>query len=198
MSMIHIGCERFTTCHISGFNSPEWIISHFGSMLGQFVSAGIYATNSPEVCKYILKDCNGSVAVVDGKEQYEKYISISENSNLKAIVVYNSEDVVIEEKYKNFVYKWEDFLKLGNNEDEKVFNERQKQIKPNQCCSVIYTSGTTSYPKGVMMSHDNIMCILQNSKRYFYPNGYNGQMASVSYLPLSHVAAQCLETFAAL
>lgn len=86
--MIHLGCEEMSTVHISGFNAPEWSIAHYGAIIGRYVSTGIYATNSQEVCKYILKDANGSIAVVDGKEQFDKYLPLLDECNLKAIVMY--------------------------------------------------------------------------------------------------------------
>lgn len=63
---------------------------------------------------------------------------------------------------------------------------------------MIYTSGTTSFPKGVMLSHDNIISVITVAYDFLYPYGYNGQMTAVSYLPLSHVASQMLDTHASL
>lgn len=65
-------------------------------------------------------------------------------------------------------------------------------IKPGNCCTLVYTSGTTGMPKGVMLSHDNYTWTKRSVsiRRTLEREKQVGQMRILSYLPLSHVAAQ--------
>jgi long-chain-fatty-acid--CoA ligase ACSBG len=62
-------------------------------------------------------------------------------------------------------------------------------VKPGHCCTLVYTSGTTGMPKGVMISHDNYTWT-QKSAMEFSKRDRSIEHVAVSYLPLSHVAAQ--------
>ena len=77
-----------------------------------------------------------------------------------------------------------------------ALEERKAAQKPGHCCSLIYTSGTTGPPKAVMISHDNAcwtsMAFLTNEPAISQPGG---EHTIVSYLPLSHIAAQALDIF---
>lgn len=198
-ALIHIGVERFGVVNIIGFNSPEWVISQIGAIFAAGVGAGVYATNSADVCKYIAQDSKAEVVVCDGMKQLEKYSANTKDlPNLKALVIYNAE---VPEGFQCDVpvYSFKDFQKLGENVDQKLLDERMTMNKPGHCCSLIYTSGTTGPPKGVMISHDNftwiVKVVIDMLKRQF-GRELNANDCMISYLPLSHVAAQLLDILA--
>ena len=95
------------------------------------------------------------------------------------------------------VYSWDDFLQLGAStiQDSDV-DSRASDIKPGNCASLIYTSGTTGPPKAVMISHDNITWTAQNIIDHYMDLNHLDRI--VSYLPLSHIAAQLIDVYAAL
>mmetsp|Transcript_28316 Transcript_28316/g.65628 ORF Transcript_28316/g.65628 Transcript_28316/m.65628 type:complete len:496 (+) Transcript_28316:387-1874(+) len=91
------------------------------------------------------------------------------------------------------VYTFDDFLKLGKDVPDADIQARSKGCKTNQTCTLIYTSGTTGPPKAVMITHDNITWTVRSMlattpKETTFPTD-----SMVSYLPLSHIAAQMLD-----
>lgn len=91
------------------------------------------------------------------------------------------------------VYTFADFLKLGEQVADEVLIARAKGMKPGHTCTLIYTSGTTGPPKAVMITHDNITWTVR-AMLSFVPGGMlDNNDHIISFLPLSHVAAQMLD-----
>lgn len=91
-------------------------------------------------------------------------------------------------------FRWSELEEIDTSDVEEEYQQRLKTITPNECCSLIYTSGTTGNPKGAMLSHDNFTFVCHSVRKYM-PVLKHGQEVLVSYLPLSHVAAQALDLF---
>lgn len=87
---------------------------------------------------------------------------------------------------------WKDFMALGKRVEKSTIEEKMSQVKPGNCCTLVYTSGTTGMPKGVMLSHDNYTWTFKAAslRRLKHIEKDITQMRIVSYLPLSHAAAQ--------
>ena len=72
-----------------GFNSPEWFITQLGAILAGAFSAGIYTTNSPESCKYIIENCRAQIVVAEDTKQFDKFPKINEFlPNVKSAIQY--------------------------------------------------------------------------------------------------------------
>ncbi|KAL7573873.1 hypothetical protein ACA910_012441 [Epithemia clementina (nom. ined.)] len=223
-ALLTLDFQPFDTINIIGFNAPEWFFANLGVMAAGGVSAGIYTTNEAEACFYISHHSKAKVVVCEGLKQLQKYATISSRlvPHLKAIVVYglhhNDDDdddddnnhatipADLQTKCSVPVYTFEEFIKLGDNNAantaaqqlDQLLEERMQAWKPGHCCSLIYTSGTTGPPKAVMITHDNITWQIHNlllSSRRGY---LTEQDCMISYLPLSHVAAQMLDIYAPL
>jgi len=193
-ALLSIGFEKFDTINIIGFNAPEWHFSNFGAIMAGGISAGIYATNGSEACKYQAEHSGARVVVVEGVKQLEKFYSIAEDlPKLKALVMYGPDSVPadVKSKVSTPVYSFADFLKLGKGVSDSDLKARMEAQKPNEVTSLIYTSGTTGPPKAVMLTHDNITWTAQAQLSTMDPLGSDDHM--ISYLPLSHIAAQMLD-----
>lgn len=191
-SFIKLGLEPCHGVGIIGFNSPEWLISDIGTIFAGGFAVGIYATNSPEACHYVAENCEANVIVVENKHQLHKVLKVWDRlPHLKAVVQYLGE---IQGERPPNVYTWSEFMELGKDVAEETLQARIDNLAPNKCCTLIYTSGTTGNPKGVMLSHDNLLwtaeCALQHVRA-----GEKGPEHVVSYLPLSHIAAQEIDIF---
>ena len=118
------------------------------------------------------------------------------------------------------VLSWADLLSRGREQEEKILQDRLKRIAINQCSTLVFTSGTTGNPKGVMLSHDNMtwnslnctevyemekgntrshLVIIEDLRKNFEDCVYifmPSLLRVLSYLPLSHVAAQMVDIVA--
>lgn len=106
------------------------------------------------------------------------------------------------EKYqqqKGMIFGWTEFLSLADDQSQKKqlkaeVNSRVAKQNPGNCCNIVYTSGTTGLPKGVMLSHDNMLyniTLVYRSMKEYLDLSRDGTEKMVSYLPLSHSASQC-------
>jgi len=189
-ALIAIGVEPHEGVAIQGGNSPQWLIANVGSIFARAIPAGVYTTNSAESSRYIANHCKASVIVVEDSEQLGKYLEKErELTAAKCYVVWKG---TFKGKSRLPVYDFEQFLKLGDSVKEEALQKRLKEQKPGECASLVYTSGTTGHPKAVMLSHDNI---LWASKAGTDAYGLNDKDHMISYLPLSHIAAQQLDCF---
>ncbi len=201
-ALIAVGLTPYSAVNIIGFNAPEWHITFYGSIFGNYLPVGLYTTNNPEACKYVSMHSEAEIIVAEDKSQLKKYLKIWKDlPKLKYLLIYN--DVLpkdIPTEYKNKIMLFNDFLKIGQNaktdQNYDSLEVRMKKQKPGNCCTLVYTSGTTGPPKAVMISHDNYTWTAASSV-----NRYSmefGKEKIVSFLPLSHVAAQIIDIVGAL
>ncbi|XP_061884340.1 long-chain-fatty-acid--CoA ligase ACSBG2 isoform X2 [Entelurus aequoreus] len=190
-SFLKLGLQRYHGVGILGFNSVEWFIADIGAILAGGFAVGIYTTNSPEACQYVAENCKANFIVVENQKQLQKILQVQDQlPHLKAIIQYKG---ALKEKRPN-LYSWDDFMELGRDEPDAPLDEIISSQKPNQCCTLIYTSGTTGQPKGVMLSHDNMTWTALSTGRHVHlTDATESQEVVVSYLPLSHIAAQMVD-----
>ena len=134
---------------ITTTNCTQWSICDIGILQIGAVSVPVYPTSSKKDYEYIFNHSEAKLCIVSDEALYEKVIAIRGKVGLKNIYSF--------EKIKG-VKNWEEIKKLGS--DQKEDNKLQKlksKIRPNDLATIIYTSGTTGTPKGVMLSHNNIV-----------------------------------------
>ena len=162
---------------ISSTNRTEWNILDISILQIGAQNAPIYPTISEEDYEYILNHSEAVYCFVSDIEVLIKLNAIKGNTKLKG--VYTFDDISGE---KN----WKEVLELGkdkNNQDE--VEARKNAVKPSDLATLIYTSGTTGTPKGVMLSHSNLVSnVLDSEKRV--PFDY-GKSKALSFLPVCHV-----------
>ena len=140
------------------------------------------------------------MVICEGVKQLEKFYEISADlSHLKALVMYGPEEVPEEAKSKSSVpvYSFAEFLKLGEEVPDADVTARMEGLSPNEVAALIYTSGTTGPPKAVMITNDNITWTTAAMVNTL-PRTYNNDDHIISYLPLSHIAAQIVDMHVAM
>lgn len=183
-AMIALGIEPGEVVTILGFNQPSWVIADIAAMAVGAVPAGIYTTNSPRECHYILDHSESPLLVIEDEGQWAKIEQIRhELSHLKRVVMMRGGPEIADD----MVMSWDEFIAAGADVGSELFDARLAALEANQLATLIYTSGTTGPPKGVMLSHDNLMW---TASQAIHATGLGKSDSSVSYLPLSHIAEQ--------
>jgi long-chain acyl-CoA synthetase len=157
-------------------NRPEWVMLDLAVQKIGAVLTPVYPTINELELEYILKDAQVKIIVVNDKHLFDKVNLIRPNlPDLKEIYSFEKIDGVSH---------WMEILSLGTEADQVKVKTLSGNIKNEDLATIIYTSGTTGKPKGVMLSHHNILSNVMDSLPYF-PPGDN--MKAVSFLPLNHI-----------
>ncbi len=160
---------------VSG-NRPEWNFLDMGAMQAGIVPIPIYPTISQEDYRYILNHAEMKVLFIEGKELRKKIEPIlPELKYLQEVFTF-----VDQQNEYRFFQKLVDLGK-ENAQPEKLA-EIKASIKPNDLATIIYTSGTTGNPKGVMLSHNNIVQQIKGVHDLMHAHSHT----ALSFLPLCH------------
>jgi len=154
-------------------NRPEWVVMDIAIQQVGAINVPVYPTISPGEYEYIFNDAGVKIAFVGQGDLYEKV-----NSKIHAIPTLT--DIYTLDKTEGKKY-WEDIF---TNEGQDEVDARKAAVNPSELATLIYTSGTTGNPKGVMLSHDNIVSNVRcvNDLLPLDP----GDIA-LSFLPICHI-----------
>jgi len=171
-------------CIISN-NRPEWSLTDMGINKIGAINTPLYPNSTRKDYKYIINDCEAKLVFVENKDIFAKINGLE--NEIKSL-----EHIYSFEKITN-VKHWRELIEIGlinpkNEETEKI----QQSISENDLFTLIYTSGTTGNPKGVMLTHSNILSQLY-SIEHLLDLGKSDR--GISFLPLSHVFERMLEYY---
>lgn len=183
--LIKAGIKKGDSVAILSENRAGWVISDLGILCAGAVTVPIYATNMPEQIAYIINDSGARIVFVSSRGQYDKLLEVRDQMpNLESVV-----------SYERFIWDKElplyTLFQLSEISHPILPEERAQveqiidQIKPADLMTIIYTSGTTGEPKGVMLTHGNILFNTYYSEKHV--NRVSPNDVLLSFLPLSHV-----------
>lgn len=154
-------------------NRPEWVIMDFAMQMAGVVSIPLYPTISVGEYEYILNEAEVKVAFCGGGDLYTKLTATKQNvPTLTSTYTFDKQDG------KPF---WKDIF---NPENQAEVEKIKGNIKGEDLATIIYTSGTTGNPKGVMLSHGNIMHVVNNTSSLLTAESGDNVL---SFLPLCHI-----------
>ena len=157
-------------------NRPEWVMLDLAVQQIGAVLTPVYPTIGEIELEYILQDARVKIIFVNDELLFEKV------NNLKASLPELKEIYSFEKR--DGIKHWKEILSLGNDQHLQQVKTNSDKIKYEDLATIIYTSGTTGKPKGVMLSHRNILSNVMDSMPCF-PPGEN--MKALSFLPLNHI-----------
>lgn len=162
---------------ISSTNRTEWNVLDIGILQIGAQNVPIYPTISSDDYEYILNHSESLYCFVSDIEVLKKLNAIKKNTALKNVYTF---DAIAGEDH------WTAVLILGEDpSNQEEVELRKNAVKPQDLATLIYTSGTTGKPKGVMLSHNNIISnILDSEKRVPF---HYGKSKALSFLPVCHV-----------
>jgi long-chain acyl-CoA synthetase len=163
-------------------NRPEHLIADLGVLHARGVPVSLYNTLAPEQVRYIAEHCDAVVAFVENASFLAKFEEIrGELPKLRTVVVMDPDGVEL----GGWVTSWEAVVARGQDEDHRHPDafEDWRRVTPDDLATLVYTSGTTGPPKGVMEAHSNVCWMAESIIRYLDQPGQR----FISYLPFAHV-----------
>lgn len=180
-----LGIRKDDKVAIISENRPEWVYSDMAILGLGAVDVPIYPSLTAESIEFILNNSESKVVILSTKFQLNKILKVKHNLRyLKFIIILNETDTKHEEK---FIYTFKEVQEMGKtlkSHDPYLFMNSMKAVKENELCTIIYTSGTTGEPKGVMLTHNNIISNVRSALEA-YPIGESDIF--LSFLPLCHI-----------
>lgn len=177
--LLSLGLKKGDKIATISNNRPEWNFMDMGMSMAGVVQVPIYPTISTEEYDYILNHSAPKLVVVSDKQLFEKIKPIADK--IKSITnVYTFNEV-------KGADNWAELKKLGDQNSEKYKDELVRikaSIDPSELLTILYTSGTTGMPKGVMLSHSNLVSNTIVCSAHINMGVEN---RALSFLPISHV-----------
>ncbi|HTK37518.1 MAG TPA: long-chain fatty acid--CoA ligase [Pyrinomonadaceae bacterium] len=183
LGLYSLGLRKGDRVAILAENSPEWTLADAGSQFAGIIDVPIYTTLAPASIQYILNDSGARLFFIQNSDVYERLHDILGGCSLiEKLVVFdtggiNDENAILLSDLENLGIKL-------RSENPDLIAELSSAIQPNDVATLIYTSGTTGEPKGVMLSHTNIISnVIDAGEKY----NFAGDDISLSVLPLCHI-----------
>ena len=183
LGLYSLGLRKGDRIGLLAANSPEWTLTDAGCQFAGIIDVPIYTTLAVNSVEYILKDSGAKIFFLQDRETYERIKEIlSICPAIEKLVFFDSTGV--EAKNQISLEELEEAGAKIKAKNPNLIGELIKASQPNDVATLIYTSGTTGEPKGVMLSHANLIANAVNSAVEFT---FTAKDRPLSVLPLSHV-----------
>ena len=178
LGYLEIGIKPGDKVALISSNRNEWSIIDFATQIIGAVLVPIYPTITVDDYSFIFKDSGSKIIFAENQDLFDKASEASKGLS-GLLGIYSFEEI----PGKN---NWKEVLEKGKGKDISVLDSYKNQVQENDLLTLIYTSGTTGTPKGVMLTHKNIISNVLSLVRGKFFDLYKGDKA-LSFLPLCHI-----------
>ncbi len=190
-----LGLKRGNKVAIISENRPEWVYSDFAILGLGCVDVPLYPILTSDTIQYIINDSESVAIIVSNKFHLNKVLKIRDKCKyLKFIIVMNDKDYIADYA----VYRYSDIKRKGKEfgaENIRYFSDSIKLVNEHDLSTIIYTSGTTGEPKGVLLTHRNIVSNVLGAHEVFKLDETD---TFLSFLPLCHIFERMAGYYTAL
>ncbi|MFA5021775.1 MAG: long-chain fatty acid--CoA ligase [Patescibacteria group bacterium] len=187
-----LGINQGDRVAILSENRTEWVRADLAIMTLGAITVPVHTTLSPKIIQHILNDSQSSILLVSNQEQFNKLLLIIKDlPHLKTIIFIDLDQPNNHHDLDKKIVSLQTVMELGENSNQSI----TIQAEANDIASIIYTSGTTAVPKGVMLTHRNFLFDAEASVTAVPVNEHD---ILLSFLPLSHVLERTVGYYAPL
>jgi len=177
-AMVEAGIRPGDRVALMAENGPHWPMVDFAALAIGAALVPIYPTLLPEGAAYVARDSGSRILFVQGRERLEGLLAVrAQMPAIERVVLIGGE--AREEAVEGF----DAFRALGSAVTQEEFDAWCERPQPDDLATLIYTSGTTGDPKGVMLTHGNLISNIMTGCSLL---GLEGHFTALSFLPLSH------------
>ncbi|MCG2793074.1 MAG: long-chain fatty acid--CoA ligase [Weeksellaceae bacterium] len=175
-ALLEAGVRENDKVAIYADNCPEWMLMDVATLAIGAVTVPIYATNGADQVEYILNHAEPKILLTGNQEQYEICHNLLQKTASVELIISAKQNFTLKEKssfLSDFIAASSDQLRLAEKSDDDL-------------ATIIYTSGTSGTPKGVMLTHGNFQKAFEAHIKFFDFKDFEKEQ-SLAFLPLSHV-----------
>jgi long-chain acyl-CoA synthetase len=176
LGFLKLGIKKDDKVAIISQGRPEWNFVDLATQQIGAISVPIYPTITEADYKYIFKEADVKLIFVSDRALYDK-VKNAIPEGVSVLGIYSFEET-------EGVKHWSHVKKMGEGENLQVLEDFKKAVSPEDIVTLIYTSGTTGNPKGVMLTHNNVLSNV-NGCIPLMPVDYHAR--AISFLPICHV-----------
>lgn len=183
--LAYLGIKNDDKVSIISENRPEWVYSDFAILGLGGIDVPLYPSLTADSVEFILNNSESKGVILSNKFQLNKLLKVRDRcKTLKFIIILNEKDYDPNVKDLHTFKDVQEFGRKFRMDNPGHFSESMQLAKPGDICTIIYTSGTTGEPKGVVLTHQNILSNVQSALESF---PIDKDDLFLSFLPLCHI-----------
>jgi long-chain acyl-CoA synthetase len=183
LGLIELGIEKGDKVSILANTRPEWTYFDFAALSVGAVVVPIYQTNSPDECQYVLENSDSKAVVVEDDEQLAKIEQIRDRvPKLDQIIRMTGDG--------GNAISMDELIEAGSGRSDSDWEQRWQSVTSDDICTLIYTSGTTGPPKGCVISHGNYRAMVTMA---LDESVLDRNTTTYLFLPLAHSFALLIQ-----